>query len=271
MRLLQPLFALFAASTDSQLAKMVEYLKTENRILRSKLPKVVTVTARERHRLLKLGAKLGSAIRSLVTIVSARTFARWKAAADPPSISKVPTRKPGRPRTPEDIRKLVVRIANDNGWGYSRILGELRKLGVRNVSRTTVINILKEAGLDPGPKRGEGTWHDFVTRHASTLWACDFLTVRSLTLTGFVDLHLLFFIHVGTRRAFTAGITAKPDSAWVAQQARNASMQMAEWGLPPKYLLIDHDAKFTGQFDAVFEAEGAKVQRVGPQAPNLNA
>ena len=50
---------------------------------------------------------------------------------------------------------------------------------------------------------------------------------------------LPYFIHVGTRRAFTAGVTANPDSAWVAQQARNASMQMAEWGLPPKYLLIE--------------------------------
>jgi putative transposase len=82
---------------------------------------------------------------------------------------------------------------------------------------------------------------------------------------------LLFFIHVGTRRAFAAGVTANPDAAWVAQQARNASMQMAEWGLPPKYLLLDHDTKFTDQFDAVFEAEGAEVKRVGPKAPNLNA
>jgi mono/diheme cytochrome c family protein len=98
------------------------------------------------------------------------------------------TRNPGRPRMPEDLRKLVLRIANDNGWGYSRILGELRKLVVRNVSRTTVINILKEAGLDPSPKRGKGTWDEFVKRHASTLWACDFLSVRSLTITGFVDL-----------------------------------------------------------------------------------
>src|SRR5262249_1359411 len=76
---------------------------------------------------------------------------------------------------------------------------------------------------------------------------------------------------VGTRRAFTAGVTANPDSAWVTQQARNASIQMAEWGLPARFLLLDHDAKFTGAFDSVFEADGTEVKRVGPVAPNLNA
>ena len=84
------------------------------------------------------------------------------------------------------------------------------------------------------------------------------------------SLPLLFFTHVGTRRAFAAGVTANPDSAWVAQQARNALMQMTEWGLPPKYLLLDNDTKFTDRLDAVFEADGAEVKRVGPVAPNLN-
>ncbi|MBA4192283.1 MAG: integrase, partial [Planctomycetaceae bacterium] len=149
-------------------------------------------------------------------------------------------------------------------------LGELKKLGVRSVSRTTVVNIFKEAGLDPGPKRGKGTWDEFVRRHASTLWACDFLSVKTATLTGFVDLYLLFFIHVGSRRAFVAGITPNPTGEWTAQQARNASMRMADWGLPPSYLILDHDTKFTGSFDAVFKADDCEVKRVGPMAPNMN-
>jgi putative transposase len=272
MRLLQPLFALFAASTDTRLAQMVEYLKEENRILRSKLPKLITVTARERSRLVKLGAKLGSAIRTLITIVSARTFSRWKAdAAGETPAKKKSKRKPGRPRTEEDIRKLVLKLARENGWGYARILGELMKLGIRTVSKTTVRNILNEAGLDPGPKSGKGSWDEFVKRHAATLWACDFLSVRSVTLTGFVDLYLLFFIHVGTRRVIVSGVTAHPDAAWVTQQARNASMEMGELGLPARFLLRDYDTKFVSGFDAVFEADGAEVKRVGPVAPNLNA
>lgn len=271
MRLWQPLFALFASVPDTTLARMVEYLKDENRILRDKLPKRITVTARERTRLVKLATKLGTAIQDLITILTPRAFARWVAGERSPKAKPASTRKPGRPRTPVDIRTLVLKIARDNGWGYSRVLGELKKLGIRTVSRTTVANILRQAGLDPGPKRGEGTWDEFLKRHAATLWACDFLSMKSLTSKGFVDLYILFYIHLGTRRAFTAGVTANPDSAWVTQQARNASMQMAEWGLPARFLLLDHDTKFTTSFDAVFQAEGTEVKRVGPMAPNLNA
>jgi putative transposase len=99
--------------------------------------------------------------------ISGETKAKAKAKpdADP---------KPGWPRTEEAIREVIVKLARETGWGNTRILGELKKLGVRTVSRSTVVNILREHGIDPGPKRGEGTWDEFVKRHAQTLWACDF-------------------------------------------------------------------------------------------------
>ena len=56
-----------------------------------------------------------------------------------------------------------------------------------------------------------------------------------------MDVYLLFFLHIETRRVFVSGITANPDTDWVAQQARNASMQFADWGLGCSHLLIDHD------------------------------
>jgi putative transposase len=180
-------------------------------------------------------------------------------------------RKPGRPRTPEETRELIVTIARDTGFGYTRVLGELKKLGIHTVSRSTVKNVLTEAGLDPGPKRGAGSWDDFVTRHAATLWACDFVSVRTLTMTGVVELYLLFFIHIGSRRVIVSAPTANPDAAWVAQQARNASMQMQKWGLSASRLIRDGDRKFQEGFAAVFEAQGTVVQRVGPRAPNMNA
>ncbi|MFO0825081.1 MAG: hypothetical protein U0792_18490 [Gemmataceae bacterium] len=272
MRFLQPLWLLLTTSKDTDLRQMVEYLKAENKILRSKLPKQITVTARERARIVKFGSKLGGAIRELISIVSYRTFCRWRADTQPSTDKKkTPKRKPGRPKTQDEIRELILKLARESGWGSTRVLGELKKLGINSVGRTTVAEIMRAAGLDPGPKRGEGTWDEFVKRHAATLWAADFLTVKSLTLTGFVDLHLLFFIHIGSRRVLISSATAHPDSEWVTQQARNVSMQMDEWGLTASMLIIDRDTKFTKSFDAVFQVNSTEMKRVGPRSPNMNA
>src|SRR5262249_50078935 len=125
-------------------------------------------------------------------------------------------------------------------------------------------------GLEPGPKRGKGTWDEFLRRHAETLWACDFFSVKVWTLGGLVDLFVLFFLQAGSRRVYVTGITAQPDAVWVAQQARNLVLLFDEQEHKPEYLLRDHDTKFTRQFDEILEAEGLEVKAVGPRAPNRN-
>ena len=191
-RFFHPLIMVLARATESELVHYVEYLKGENRILRSKLPKRVLCTPAERARLVKLGATLGSAINQLITIVTPRTFARWASASKKGTTPA--KRKPGRPRTPEAIRALVIQMAKDNGWGLGRILGELKKLGIRKICKSTVRNILKEYGFDPGPKRGEGTWSEFINIHAKTLWACDFISKKVWTPGGLVDFFILYMV-----------------------------------------------------------------------------
>ena len=168
---------MLAQATDRELARQVQYLKNENRVLRDRLPERIMTTPAEHHRLLKYGRPVGSAISHLITIVVPGTFHRWVRETEGHKRSKA--NGTGRPKKPLDLKKLILKIARETGWGYTRVLGEIRKLTRHKVSRQTVANIMREAGLDPGPQRGEKTWDEFLRMHGSTLWQCDFFTKRA--------------------------------------------------------------------------------------------
>lgn len=275
--ILHPLFALLASVTRQELARQVAYLKEENRILRARLPKRIVTTTQERARLLKVGRKLGTQLRELMSIASYESFCRWVREKEgtttkPGKAAVKATRKPGCSKTPDEIRKLVIKIRKESGFGYTRILGELRKLGIR-ISRQTVKNILAEAGLtpEPGDSDNQDSWDALLKRHADTLWQCDFVTKKMWTATGLVDLYLLVFLHLGTRRCWISPCTLHPDSAWVTQQGKNFLMDAEDMGLAPKIVMRDNDTKFTAQFDQVFETSGATIKRNTPVSPNLRA
>jgi putative transposase len=125
------LWLVLATAGDRKLAQTVEYLKAENAILRTKLPKRITLTDQEKNRLVKFGSKLGPAIRSVITIVSPRTFLRWLTNEDRSGERRGTTKaKPGRPRTSDAIRELILRFAKENCRGYSRIIGKFAKLSM---------------------------------------------------------------------------------------------------------------------------------------------
>jgi len=166
------------------------------------------------------------------------------------------------------VQQLIVRLARENPrWGYQRIQGELLRLGVR-VSATAVCTTLRRHGLDPAPRRASSTWRAFLRQQAAGIVACDFFTVETVWLRR---LYVLFFIELDTRRVHLAGVTANPDGTWVAQQARNLLLTLAEQGRRTCFLLRDRDAKFTRSFDDVFRSEGAEVLVTPVQAPNANA
>jgi transposase InsO family protein len=148
-----------------------------------------------------------------------------------------------------------------------RICGELRKLGIR-VSATTIRTLLRQHGLGPAPRRTGPSWTQLLRAQAEGIVACDFLTVETIWLK---TLHVLFFIQLSTRRVVAAGVTANPDSVWVTQQARNAAMDLNDRGVSIRFLLRDHDAKFSRSFDEVFGSEGGQVLRTPIRAPKANA
>lgn len=267
--LFQPLLLLIAGATQKELARQVRYLKVENEILRSKLPARVTVTEKEKNRLAKFAAKLGSAINELVSIVHPETLRRWIRSLNQTVKKKIAKR--GRPKTDAEIRELILKLARENDWGYTRIMGELKKLGITPPSRNTIKNILKEHGLDSGPKRGEGTWDEFLKSHAQTLWQCDFLSKKTLTIKGFRDLYVLIFLHVATRRVFITKSTFHPNEEWVVEQAKQFQAHVQAAGQEVKILMHDRDTKFTPKFDAVFNAKDGEAKETAFRSPNTNA
>jgi transposase InsO family protein len=179
-----------------------------------------------------------------------------------------PHRHTGRPLLDRDVQQLIVRLANENPrWGYQRIKGELLHLGVR-VSATAIRSTLRRYGLDPAPRRATTTWRAFLRQQAAGIVACDFLTVDSIWLRR---LYVLFFIELDTRRVHLGGVTANPNGRWVTQQARNLLLAVGERGRQVRFLLRDHDAKFSRSFDDVFRSQDAEVLVTPVRAPKANA
>jgi putative transposase len=162
-------------------------------------------------------------------------------------------------------------LARENAWGYTRILGELKKLRIRQVSATTVRNILKEAGLEPGPRRGEGTWDEFLKQHAASLWQCDFFSQKIVTVTGFRQVFMLAFLHVQTRRVILSPATFNPDEAWVVAQAEAFIRHARQQGLPVRRIIHDRDTKYTKRVNAAFQRQHVQVVRIAYRAPNMQA
>jgi hypothetical protein len=82
-----------------------------------------------------------------------------------------------------EVVDLVVQMARENPrWGYVRIVGECRKLGVQ-VSAPSVRRILRRHRIKPAPRRGGPSWTAFLRAQAGGMVACDFLTVKTVGLT----------------------------------------------------------------------------------------
>jgi putative transposase len=174
--------------------------------------------------------------------------------------------KLGRPPVSGETRALVLRVARENPrWGYARIVGELRHLGVR-ISASTVQRLLRQAGLGPAPRRDGPSWSTFLRDQARGVLACDFFSVETIRLRR---LYVLFFLELASRRVHFGGIASHPTGPWVTQQARNLTIgtDLTRFEL----LIRDRDSKYTAAFDDVFTTEGIRVIRTPLRAPRANA
>ena len=114
-------------------------------------------------------------------LVAPETILRWHRALVR-RYWTYPHRHPGRPPLSDETVGLILRLAHENPrWGYLRIVGELKKIGV-TVSKGSVANVLRRHRLPPAPRRTGPTWTEFLRAQAKGIIATDFFTVDTVFL-----------------------------------------------------------------------------------------
>lgn len=276
---LQPwqLFVLLLASwINRQQQEVIEYLRTENRVLKEKLgTKRILLSDDQRRRLATKGKILGrKRLEEFGTLFAPDTILRWHRllVAKKWDYSNRKEKKPGRPRVRQVIVDLTVKFAKENPtWGFDRIQGELAKV-CYPICDTTVSNILKAHGIEPTPTRKRtGSWKTFLKSHWDVIAAIDFTTVEVWTKSGLVTFYLLFVMELKTRRVHFAGCTTSPHEAWMKQIARELTNHEDGFLNGKRYLIMDRDTKFCESFRVFLQDEDIESVRLPPRAPNMNA
>ena len=115
-------------------------------------------------------------------------------------------------------------------------------------------------------RRGPSTtWGAFLRRHASTVWACDFFCVQTIT---FRTLYVFFVIHHASRQVVHVHVTPHPTASWTAQQI----VECWAWDRkPPRFLVHDRESTYGATFDRRVRNIGIVQVRAPFRLPRANA
>jgi hypothetical protein len=138
-------------------------------------------------------------------------------------------------------------------------------LGVK-VAASTVWEILRTSGLQPGRRLNGPTWSQFLRSQADTIVACDFFTADLLDGT---QAYVLAAIEHATRRIRILGVTLHPTGEWATQQARNLIMDIGDQTGRVKFMIRDRGSNFTTAFDAVLADAGIRTVLCNIQTPRM--
>ncbi|MCP5112467.1 MAG: integrase, partial [bacterium] len=168
-------------------------------------------------------------------------------------------RRPGPPRIPKDVRRLIQRMARENPWGARKIHAELAKLGIE-VSLATVSRYLPKRPPDPARRQN---WLTFLRNHKDAIAAMDFLVVPTVR---FQLLYVWFVLNHDRRRVIHFGVTTSPSARWLMQQLREAFP--SDNALP--FLLYDRDSIFSAEVTARIRNLGIEPVRTAYRSPWQN-
>lgn len=200
-----------------------------------------------------------------VTIVRPATILKWH--------QKIVARKwdyssksCGRPEINDKLKMLVVEMKTENPrWGYLRIKGELKKLGIK-LSKGAIAKILRNSGFAPIKTEIGPTWLEFLRLQSPRYWACDFFTVETL---GLKTLYVFFIIDTTSRELIHFGVTPNPTRQWLENVLRCGFIGRDDL---PKYFVSDRDGIF-GEWLSEFldSCYHMRLYRTPPRTPNCNA
>ena len=126
-------------------------LKAQIHILRARIPaQRIILSPAEKSELLRIGAECGHDIEGLMEVARPATYKRWLAQMRDGRAFKAV----GRPRLTQELRDVVIRIGSENLlWGYKRIAGELKKLGLYAAPIRSSASSMRRAST-PAPRSG---------------------------------------------------------------------------------------------------------------------
>ena len=229
MRLIINIARMFKIDLPKQIMLINDYHRIEIQAMKALLKKH-NISSRElddemRHELSLYARRIHPKLRRFViSIASPKTVVnKWwqkmKAKMYDSSDKQPEKKKVGRPSIGKEIKEKAIEFAKEDCTASARnIADELTMLGL-TVSRETIRNILKKAGIKPSPDRMKGQpWFEYLQK--ANIWQMDCTTTHIATENskGKMELicyHVLLFINVKTRKVVLGGIKENPEGQWV--------------------------------------------------------
>jgi len=205
--------------------------------------------------------RLWSDWRGPLLYVQADTVTRWQRERFRrfwARLSRSHHRRPGRPATDIEIRRLIERMVAANPlWRAPRIHGELKMLGIA-ISERTVSRIIRTLHRPSGQ-----TWKTFLGNHLGQTVSIDFFTVPTITMKV---LFVFIVLEHRRRQVLHFNVTEHPTASWTSQQIVEAFADRE----PSRYVIRDRDSIYGDLVRMRIASLGMQEVLTAPRSPWQN-